>query len=122
MVPPYDTILVVEDDAATRELYRTALTVAGYHVIAVADGVDALRILEHEHPSAVILDLALPRLGGMDVYKELRAQPATRDIPVIIVTGTDARDVERNSVEHFIRKPVHPGRLIDVISSAIEHH
>ena len=60
-------VLVVEDDAGTRELYRTTLRNAGYAVVGVEDGVDALRFLELNTPAAVVLDLGLPRLPGQDV-------------------------------------------------------
>lgn len=113
------TILVVEDDRATREMYRTALIVAGWRVVGVEDGLDALNVLEHARPAAVILDLMLPRLGGLDVYKELQARPSTRRIPVIIVTGSDARALEPSDTRLFIRKPIEPDALIDAVNRAI---
>ena len=68
-------VLVVEDDQPLRELYRTALQAAGFSVIAVEDGLRALRCVEAAKPGAVVLDLELPQLGGSDVQQELRAHP-----------------------------------------------
>src|SRR4051794_17475935 len=61
---PNSVVLVVEDDQQTREMYRAALMAAGFVVVAVEDGLDALRVLEQRRPSAVVLDLGLPRLAG----------------------------------------------------------
>jgi CheY-like chemotaxis protein len=80
-------VLVVEDDPQLRELYRMTLRSAGYAVIAVEDGLDALQFTEQVIPAAVVLDLGLPRVGGRDVQQELAAHQATRDVPIILVTG-----------------------------------
>jgi DNA-binding response OmpR family regulator len=57
-------VLVVEDDAALRDFYRTALQHAGFAVVAVEDGLDALHHIDSARPHAVVLDLDLPRLAG----------------------------------------------------------
>jgi CheY-like chemotaxis protein len=116
---PSQTILIVEDDRATRELYRSTLLGAGWRVVGVEDGLDALNVLEHARPAAVVLDLMLPRLGGLDVYNELRANPSTQRIPVIIVTGTDARGLESSDARQFIRKPIAPDTLIEAVQRAL---
>ena len=113
------TVLVVEDDAATREMYRQALTASGHRTIAVSDGLGALRHLEGDRPDVVVLDLMLPSIGGYDVYKELRAHPDTCEIPVIIVTGSDARDLEPHEFRFFLRKPVSPDTLTRIVEDAL---
>lgn len=86
-------VLVVEDDPALRTFYRTALKTAGYTVIGVEDGIDALRWVESETPSLVILDMVLPRLGGLDVQRELKSHAETRTIPIMVVSGIETRDL-----------------------------
>lgn len=113
------TILVVEDDTATREMYRQALAASGYRTITAADGLGALRFIEGDRPDVVVLDLMLPTVGGHDVYRELRAHPETCEIPVIIVTGSDARDLEPNEVRFFLRKPVSPETLTRIVEDAL---
>jgi CheY-like chemotaxis protein len=110
------TVLVVEDDAALRELYRITLTAAGYAVVAVGDGLDALRRIDQRLPQAVVLDLSLPRVNGRDVSRELKARPDTRGIPVIVVSGSDMKDLDRDDFTCVLRKPVDP----DVLIAAIE--
>jgi CheY-like chemotaxis protein len=113
------TVLVVEDDAATREMYRQALAASGHRVISVADGFGALQHLEGDRPDVVILDLMLPTVRGDDVYKELRAHPETCEIPVIIVTGSDAHDLEASEFRFFLRKPVSPETLTRIVEDAL---
>jgi CheY-like chemotaxis protein len=121
-VPPAarsKTVLIVEDDAATRTMYREALTYAGYEVIAVEDGLDALRRIEETLPAVVVLDLMLPRLGGWDVYKELRANPRTRRLPVVIVTASEARELDPSALRRFLRKPISPEALTAMVDRAV---
>lgn len=114
------TVLIVEDDRRLRDLYRSALAQAGFTVVAVEDGVDALRVVETQRvPAAVVLDLALPRLSGRDVGYELKASPATCRIPIIVVTGTDARDIEGLSVECVLHKPVTPEQLVEIVDFCV---
>src|SRR5918994_1207836 len=113
------TVLVVEDDAATREMYRQALAASGHRTIAVADGLGALRHIEGDRPDVVVLDLMLPSVAGHDVYRELRAHPDTCDIPIVIVTGSDARDLEPNEFRFFLRKPVSPETLTHIVEDAL---
>ena len=109
-------ILVVEDDYALRDLYRATLRGAGYAVVAVEDGLDALKLMETcKPPRAVVLDLALPRLDGRAVSKELRANPATKDIPVVIVSGTDTSDLDPNQFASVLKKPIELDALVDAV-------
>ena len=121
MVPFSDRkkILVVEDDPSLRELYRTSLTIARYSVIAVEDGLDALRRIESDPPDLVILDMALPRLGGRDVQQELAAHAETRNIPILVVTGTDTRDLNPADFPCILRKPVRPDALIAAVDDCL---
>jgi CheY-like chemotaxis protein len=118
--PPWERyILVVEDDPALRELYRASLRAAGYAVVGVEDGLDALRVIEGSKPRAVVLDLALPRLDGREVLDELRGNAATQNIPVIIVTGTDASDIDPAHFSCVLRKPIDQDQLTDAVQKCV---
>ena len=67
-------VLIVEDDPVLRSMYGAMLRMEGFAVVAVEDGIDALRHLEIDHPAAVVLDLGLPRLGGRDVQREITSR------------------------------------------------
>jgi DNA-binding response OmpR family regulator len=110
------SVLVVEDDRELRELYANALTTAGYIVCAVEDGVDALRTVAERPPHLIVLDLALPRLGGHDVQRELASHAETRDIPIVVVTGTDVRRLSATDFDCILQKPVD----LDVLIASVD--
>jgi CheY-like chemotaxis protein len=114
-----NSVLVVEDDKALRDMYRSALRGAGYDVVAVEDGADALRYVEHQRQNAVVLDLALPRIGGRDVNRELKARPETRQIPVVVVTGTDMSDLDPQDFSSMLMKPVQGDALVWAVDNSI---
>lgn len=116
---PKATILVVEDDTPTRTMLRTALQGAGYSVVAVDDGLSALHQIESDAPSAVVLDMALPRLSGRDVQRELAARSDTSRIPIVVVSGTDVSDLNPSDFSSVLQKPVHPDAVISAVESGI---
>jgi two-component system response regulator ResD len=84
-----ETVLIVEDDAAVRRMYRAALAFAGYDVVEAHDGPAALLVLEQRTADIVVLDLILPTLNGIAVQQEIAAHASTCHIPIVIVTGSD---------------------------------
>ncbi len=113
------TIVVIEDDSSIRRMTELWLTTKGMDVTTFAEGESAIEHIRQSIPGAVILDLALPGLDGYDILKILRADPRTRDIPVIVVTAH--ADVESEvqvktlGADEFVRKPFKPQSLIAVI-------
>lgn len=82
-------VLIVDDDAATRTLFRRLLTREGWHVREAADGKRALAQLESHRPTLMVLDIMMPNVDGFDVLKSVRAHEGLRDLPVIVVTSKD---------------------------------
>ena len=112
------TILIVEDDDDLRRLFRTALSLEGFNVVEAGDGMDALRWIDHSPPDLVVLDLVLPRVSGLIVQQEITAQALTRQIPIVVITGS-AMGGEDLEVACFLRKPVAPDRLIEAVRSCL---
>lgn len=102
-----------------RELYRTTLRAAGYAVVAVSDGIDALRRVEREAPDAVVLDLGLPQLNGRDVQRELKSAPDTRHIPIVVVSGNDTSDLNPDDFACVLNKPISADALVDAVQNCI---
>ncbi|HWO27369.1 MAG TPA: CHASE3 domain-containing protein, partial [Candidatus Acidoferrum sp.] len=86
---PARAILVVEDDASTREMIEELLTARGYSVITAADGAHARTHVAHALPELVILDLVLPKMSGFELLAEWRGNPRTADLPVFVLTSKD---------------------------------
>src|SRR5215468_11004653 len=80
-------VLVIEDDRSLAEVLSYNLKGAGYEVLVATDGQDGLLKAETKSPDLVVLDLMLPVVDGLDVCRRLRAQPATREIPIIMLTA-----------------------------------
>ncbi len=112
-------VLVVEDDPTLRELYRSTLRAAGYAVVAVSDGIDALRRVEGDPPDAVVLDLGLPRLNGRDVQRELKSAPDTKHIPIVVVSGSDTSDLDPDDFACVLNKPISADALIVAVQNCI---
>ena len=109
-------VLIVEDNADLRYLFRVSLTIAGFRVREAPDGYHALVALEEEPPAVVVLDLGLPRVSGFTVLDELQAR---RDIPqpaIVVVTGLDGVDHLNVTV---LRKPVEPTALVATVRGVL---
>lgn len=83
-------ILVVDDDRAVRESLARSLQYSGYEVDSAADGVEALAHLSGTHPDAVIMDVMMPRLDGLEATRMLRSNG--NDVPILVLTARDAVD------------------------------
>ena len=113
-------MLVIEDDSELRVLYRTALSLAGYTVIAVGDGLDALRRIDGGiTPDILVLDLGLPLLGGRDVYRELRAHANTTNVPIVLATGSDTSDLDPSDFVCILKKPFDSDRLVAAVDDCL---
>jgi CheY-like chemotaxis protein len=115
---PVKTILIVDDDAELRALFRGALRFSGYDVREAADGYDALNVIEQYRPDLVVLDLGLPRLDGLAVQAEVTAQALTRHIPIVIITGED-RDLSGVKAACVLRKPVSTDQLLSAVQRCL---
>ncbi|HTH00690.1 MAG TPA: response regulator [Vicinamibacterales bacterium] len=109
-----ETVLIVEDDPDVRRLYRAALSLAGFEIIEAQDGLSALHILDQRRADIVILDLMLPTVDGLTVQQEIAAHAGTRDIPILIVTGSTL-PLDDVKVPCILRKPVSPDQLIGAV-------
>lgn len=115
------SVLIVEDDPELRALYRALLQMEGFAVVAVEDGIDALRHIEVDPPDAVVLDLGLPRLGGRDVHREIASRMELRGIPIVIVTGEPIDDLDPKDFACILRKPLDPQSLVNAVYDCLRN-
>jgi CheY-like chemotaxis protein len=88
-------ILIVEDDAFLRRACATALERRGYAVQVAGDGEEGLRLVEAHPPDLVLLDLLMPKMGGLEMLRRLRALHAAKEVPVLVVSSSSRQqDIE----------------------------
>ena len=108
-------VLIADDDEDILALVRATIERSGHEVMAVADGAAALSAMAERRPDLAVLDIAMPELDGLEVLRRLRADDATRDLPVILLTAqAQAADVERGfatGASAYVRKPFSPRDL-----------
>lgn len=118
------TVLLVEDDPNTNDLYRVVLERAGYAVLSAFDGEDAIRLATTEAPDLIILDVVIPRIPGWGVARILRSDPRTEKIPIVAVTGhemlTEHSVADELGIEGYLRKPVELRDLIAEIARVLD--
>jgi CheY-like chemotaxis protein len=104
---PARTILVVDDDASVRSLLRNYLTDAGYDVLVATNGREALALAKDHLPYAITLDVLMPDMDGWEVIRELKADPKTAPIPILVVSVTEDRATAfALGASGFLLKPV----------------
>jgi phosphate regulon transcriptional regulator PhoB len=111
-----DLVMVIEDEKEIRDLVRYNLERAGFRVTAAADGEEGLERAFGARPDALVLDLMLPGRSGLEVLRELRSEPTTRDLPVIVLTARAAEMDKLLGFEHgaddYLTKPFSPRELV----------
>ena len=114
-------ILNVEDNPVLRRMLRQFLEASGFVVLEAADGQEAIEMATHEHPDLILMDVQLPRISGLEATRAIKAQPALRDIPIIVVTGFAlAGDEERcreAGSDAYLTKPYELDHLLETIHS-----
>lgn len=115
------TVLICDDEPTLRELVRASLD-GGYEFVEASDGVVALQLARELAPDAVILDLMLPRMSGLKVLTEMRADEHLKDIPVLVMTAWN--DTEEAAfaagADRFVAKPFHPEDLKTAVEALLE--
>lgn len=116
-------ILIVDDSLAVRRALEMLLTQAGYQVIKCRDGKEALEELQHEKIDLVISDIDMPRLDGLSLLTEIRANPSISHLPVIILTARESKASEQDALNlgatAYLKKPIAPESLFATISALL---
>jgi CheY-like chemotaxis protein len=109
--PPTGRILIADDNQQNRELLEAYLADEGHEILMSADGRETLDKTRQEQPDLVLLDIMMPKLSGYEVCQQIKQDPQTRDIPVLVVTALkEMGDIEKAvaaGADDFLTKPVH---------------
>lgn len=121
--PAQPLVLVADDDADIRALVAFRLRKSGYDVLEAGNGSDALRLARERTPALAVLDWMMPGLTGIEVVEQLRADPATADVPVVLLTArVQEADMARGleaGADAYLKKPFSPKELSERVAETL---
>ena len=121
-----ELILVVEDDEKSRRLVRDVLTFRGYEIVEAETGEEGVRLAQERRPSLVLMDIRLPGIDGIQALGRLRAETATRGIPVIAMTASvmtnDRQKVLDAGFDAFQSKPIKIKDFVAAVEQLLARH
>lgn len=120
-MPEKKKILIVDDDVQIVHALSLRLTAAGYSVIKAYDGVAGLQAARSDAPSAIVLDIRMPRTDGLAVLTQLKEAAATCDLPVVVLSGCESQKSAalEAGADFFMSKPYDAKILLSTLSAAV---
>lgn len=118
-------VVCIEDEPEMIDLVRLILGRKGFSVIGANGGIEGLETVKSEKPDLVLLDLMMPDMDGWEVYQQMKADPETRDIPVVVVTAK-AQSIDKvlglhiAKVDDYITKPFGPQELLESVEKILQ--
>lgn len=117
-------ILIVEDDALLLRMYQEAFKSDGFEVLFAGDGQEGLDVARANKPMIILLDIMMPKMNGMQMLEQLKADSAIRNIPVIMLTNlSDTMDAERalklGAVKYVIKSENKPREVINIVKDIL---
>ena len=115
------TVMIVEDNELNMKLFRDLIEAHGYRTVQTRSGLTATELARETRPDLILMDIQLPEISGLDVTRQLKADPELRSIPVIAVTAFamkgDEERIRQGGCEAYISKPISVVRFIETIKS-----
>jgi CheY-like chemotaxis protein len=115
-------ILLVEDNKDVRELLALLMKRLGYEVFEVATGLEAIGLASRVQPDLIMMDLRLPAMNGVETTERLKANPATRDIPLLIITASGAGIVTQSALAAGAAEILHKPIDVTTLSNVLHRH
>lgn len=113
------TILLVEDNADNRDIYRTVLEHFGYDVVEAHDGEVGIRLARERRPDLILMDISIPKVDGWEATRRIKSDASTRSIPVIALTAhaleEDRERAREAGCDGYLAKPVEPRRVVQEV-------
>tara|TARA_R110002020_G_scaffold77411_1_gene195416 strand:- start:70 stop:441 length:372 start_codon:yes stop_codon:yes gene_type:complete len=117
-------VMIVEDNELNMKLFRDLLVAHGYDTVQTRNGLDAMDLARAERPDLILMDIQLPEISGLDVTRQLKADPELYKIPIIAVTAFamkgDEERIRQGGCEAYISKPISVNRFMEVIRSFLD--
>jgi two-component system cell cycle response regulator DivK len=118
------TILVADDHEDTRVILRHYFEAMGYNVLEAHDGEQTLESMKDSHPDAVVLDIQMPRLDGIQVLRAVRGNGTLRDIKILALSAhalsDEVRQIREAGADAYLAKPADPKAVLDAVRALID--
>ena len=112
-----NTVLVVDDEIMTRTMLRMLLEISGYTVVEAEDGIEALQMVAEHQPQAMVLDVMMPNMDGIEVCKRLKAGGETAVLPIIVLSGGKYKDEALAAgANMYMEKPMKTDELLSFLA------
>lgn len=117
-------ILIVEDDPLMARLYSKVFTIEGYEVAMAVDGEEGLSCVHKSIPTVILLDVMMPKMNGLELLEKLKADPATKKIPVIMLTNLAGQaDAEKaitlGAVKYIVKSEYEPKQIVNMVKEIL---
>ena len=121
---PDSTVLVVDDDPVILKLLEVNFEMEGFTVILARDGLEGIEVARSEQPDIIVSDIMMPKKSGLELVTELKGDPATSDIPILLLSAkaqnADVRSGMDAGADDYITKPFEPLDLVDRVNRLLE--
>ena len=117
-------LLIVEDDPLMSRLYHKAFSFQGYQVELSYDGEEGLRKLNETKPDLILLDIMMPKMNGLEMLEAIKANPATKSTPVVVLTNLagqqEAKEaIEKGAVKYVVKSEHDPKEVVDMVKQIL---
>ena len=116
-------VLIVDDENNVRRLVAATLSGGDYQILQAKDGIEAMDLIRREHPSVVLLDIQMPGLDGVEVCKQVKADPKLRDTVIVMLTAQAQMDARRRATaagaDTFLTKPFSPLQVLEIVERKV---
>jgi CheY-like chemotaxis protein len=117
-------LLITEDDPLMSRMYQKIFTFEGFEVVMAADGQEGLDKAREVNPTLILLDVMMPKLNGLQVLEKLKADPATKAIPVIMLTNLagqqDAENaLSKGAIKYIVKSEYDPKQVADMVKEIL---
>jgi CheY-like chemotaxis protein len=118
-------ILIVDDEEAILMMYSDRLKSGGNEVITASNGEEGIEVTKKEKPDLIFLDIIMPKINGLDVLKELKADPDTKNIPIFLLTNlpedaSGGKAKELGVTGYLVKAQVEPARLEEIVEETVK--
>jgi CheY-like chemotaxis protein len=116
-------ILIVDDDPTITTLLKLSFELEGHVVVTASNGAEALEVARQIHPAAMVVDVMMPQMDGLELVRRLRKNPLTTDIPIVCLSAKaladDADEAMEAGADEYLTKPCDPEELIERVQLRI---